>query len=176
EACPNNLAPTSSTTAQLVIGDALAVCLLKLRGFTPADFARFHPGGSLGKKLYMRVSDIFDEQLLPRVNLNESLQNVIIEISSKRLGATAVVNDKDQIAGIITDGDLRRMLQKNTDTTSFTAEMIMSVSPKAIDYDEMAINAFNLMEKNKITQLLVTKEGKYVGMIHLHDLLREGIV
>ncbi|MDD4385888.1 MAG: KpsF/GutQ family sugar-phosphate isomerase [Bacteroidales bacterium] len=176
EACPNNLAPTSSTTAQLVIGDALAVCLLKLRGFTPADFARFHPGGSLGKKLYMRVSDIFDEQLLPRVNLNESLQNVIIEISSKRLGATAVVNDKGQIAGIVTDGDLRRMLQKNTDTTNFTAEMIMSVSPKAIDYDEMAINAFNLMENNKITQLLVTKEGKYVGMIHLHDLLREGIV
>jgi arabinose-5-phosphate isomerase len=176
EACPNNLAPTSSTTAQLVIGDALAVCLLKLRGFTPADFARFHPGGSLGKKLYMRVSDIFDEQLLPKVNLNETIQNVIIEISSKRLGATAVVDSKEQIAGIITDGDLRRMLQKNIDTSNLTAEMIMSTSPKTTDYDEMAINAFNLMESNTITQLLVIKEGRYVGMIHLHDILREGIV
>jgi len=176
EACPNNLAPTSSTTAQLVIGDALAVCLLKLRGFTPADFARFHPGGSLGKKLYMRVSDIFDEQLLPKVSPDEVIQNVIIEISSKRMGATAVVDNNGSIVGIVTDGDLRRMLQNNTDTSSLTAGAIMSISPKTIDVDELAINAFNLMEANKITQLLVLNNGKYVGMIHLHDILREGIV
>jgi arabinose-5-phosphate isomerase len=176
EACPNNLAPTSSTTAQLVIGDALAVCLLKLRGFTPADFARFHPGGSLGKKLYMRVSDIFDEQLLPKVSPEDVIQDVIIEISSKRMGATAVVDNNGSIVGIVTDGDLRRMLQNNADTSSLTAEVIMSKSPKTIDVDELAINAFNLMEANKITQLLVLNNGKYVGMIHLHDILREGIV
>ncbi|HDP54340.1 MAG TPA: KpsF/GutQ family sugar-phosphate isomerase [Bacteroidetes bacterium] len=176
EACPNNLAPTSSTTAQLVIGDALAVCLLNLRGFTPADFARFHPGGSLGKKLYMRVSDIFDEQLLPKVCPDEVIQNVIIEISSKRMGATAVVDSNGNIVGIVTDGHLRRMLQNNADTSSLTAGAIMSKSPKTIDVDELAINAFNLMEANKITQLLVLNNGKYVGMIHLHDILREGIV
>lgn len=176
EACPNNLAPTSSTTAQLVIGDAIAVCLLNLKGFTPTDFARFHPGGSLGKKLYMRVDDILNRTIIPRVDDFEVIRNVIVEISSKRMGATAVINSKGEIAGIITDGDLRRMLQRNESVESLKAADIMSVNPKTIEYDELAINAFNLMEKNKITQLLVKENGKYVGMIHLHDILREGIV
>ena len=176
EACPNNLAPTSSTTAQMVLGDALAVCLLKLRGFTPSDFARFHPGGSLGKKLYMRVADIFDDGKVPRVAKNERIKSVIVEISSKRMGAAAVVDDKGDIAGIITDGDLRRMLQANDSIEGLTASQIMSANPKTIEQDELAINAFNLMEKNKITQLLVTNGGKYVGMIHLHDILREGLI
>lgn len=176
EACPNNLAPTSSTTAQLVIGDALAVCLLKLRGFTPADFARFHPGGSLGKKLYMRVSDIFTENNAPRVHPNDPIPSVIIEISSKRLGATAVIDDNDRVVGIITDGDLRRMLQKNMSIEGLTAKDIMSTTPKIIAPDELAINAFHLMEQHKITQLLVIDNEKYLGIIHIHDILREGIV
>jgi len=176
EACPNNLAPTSSTTAQLVLGDALAVCLLKLRGFTPQDFARFHPGGSLGKKLYMRVSDIFSTTNIPQVNLNDRIQSVILEISSKRLGAAAVLDDNGDMVGIITDGDLRRMLQKNIPVDTLSAKDIMTVSPKTIEKDELAIHAFNLMEQHKITQLAVMERGKYVGMIHLHDILREGIV
>lgn len=176
EACPNNLAPTSSTTAQLVIGDALAVCLLKLRGFTPADFARFHPGGSLGKKLYMRVSDIFTENNVPRVHPNDPIPSVIIEISSKRLGATAVIDDNSRVVGIITDGDLRRMLQKNLNIDGLTAKDIMSTTPKIIAPDELAINAFHMMEQHKITQLLVIDKGSYLGIIHIHDILREGIV
>ncbi len=176
EACPNNLAPTSSTTAQLVIGDALAVCLLKLRGFTPADFARFHPGGSLGKKLYMRVADVFDQSNPPKVRITDKIRDVILEISSKRLGATAVIGNNEQLAGIITDGDLRRMLQRNESVELLVAENIMSVNPKTIDKDELAINAFNLMETNKITQLIVLDKGKYAGMVHIHDILREGIV
>ncbi|MDI3527040.1 MAG: arabinose-5-phosphate isomerase [Tenuifilum sp.] len=176
EACPNNLAPTSSTTAQLVIGDAIAVCLLKLRGFTPADFARFHPGGSLGKKLYMRVSDIYSQDNVPKVNIDDTLPSVIIEISSKRLGATAVLDNNGNLQGIITDGDLRRMLQKNISTEGITAKEIMSVNPKTITPDELAINAFNLMEQHKITQLLVVENNKYLGVIHIHDILREGIV
>jgi arabinose-5-phosphate isomerase len=176
EACPNNLAPTSSTTAQLVIGDALAVCLLKLRGFTPADFARFHPGGSLGKKLYMRVTDVFDNSNAPRVRLSDKIREVIVEISSKRLGATAVLNAEGDLAGVITDGDLRRMLQRNEPIEKLTASDIMSIHPKTIEKDELAINAFNLMESNKITQLVVTENGKYIGLVHIHDILREGIV
>lgn len=176
EACPNNLAPTSSTTAQLVIGDALAVCLLKLRGFTPADFARFHPGGSLGKKLYMRVSDIFSQNNAPRVHPNDPIPSVIIEISSKRLGATAVIDDNEKLLGIITDGDLRRMLQNNSTIEGLTAKDIMSRTPKTIDPNELAINAFHLMEQHKITQLLVMENDKYLGVIHIHDILREGIV
>jgi arabinose-5-phosphate isomerase len=176
EACPNNLAPTSSTTAQLVLGDALAVCLLKLRGFTTADFARFHPGGSLGKKLYMRVVDIYDEAIVPKVDMGEKIRDVIVEISSKRMGATAVIDSNGEIAGIVTDGDLRRMLQKNDNIENLTASEIMSANPKTIEREELAINAFNLMERNKITQLLVTNNGKYVGMIHLHDILREGLI
>lgn len=176
EACPNNLAPTSSTTAQMVIGDALAVCLLKLRGFTPADFARFHPGGALGKKLYMRVSDIFTSTDVPKVRPDDRIRSVILEISSKRLGATAVVDSHDRVVGIITDGDLRRMLQKNQSIEGLTAADIMTVNPKTIDREELAIAAFNLMEQNKITQLLVTHEERYEGVIHIHDILREGIV
>lgn len=176
EACPNNLAPTSSTTAQLVIGDALAVCLLHLRGFTPDDFAKVHPGGSLGKKLYMRVSDIFTEVNAPKVTLEDKIRTIILEMTSKRLGATAVLNPDNSVAGIITDGDLRRMLQKNDPVDLLTAKDIMSANPKSIDKDELAINAFNKLEVHKITQLIVTENGKYAGMIHLHDILKEGIV
>lgn len=176
EACPNNLAPTSSTTAQLVIGDALAVCLLNLRGFSPEDFARVHPGGALGKKLYMRVSDIFSEENAPKVNLDDKIRTIILEMTSKRLGATAVLNVDGSVAGIITDGDLRRMLQKNDSVDNLTAKDIMSVNPKSIDKNELAIHAFNKMESHKITQLIVTKSDKYAGMIHLHDILKEGLV
>ncbi len=176
EACPNNLAPTSSTTAQLVIGDALAVCLLKLRGFTQDDFARVHPGGSLGKKLYMRVSDIFTNVNAPKVNLDDRIRTIILEMTSKRLGATAVLNPDNTVAGIITDGDLRRMLQKNDSVENLLAKDIMSANPKSIEKDELAVNAFNKMESHKITQLIVTENNKYAGMIHLHDILKEGIV
>ena len=176
EACPNNLTPTSSTTAQLVICDAIAVCLLHMHGFTKDDFARFHPGGTLGKKLYMRVQDIFHGQKPPKVFLSDSLKNVIVEISSKRMGAAAVVDKKDTVLGIITDGDIRRMLEKGKDINKVTAKDIMSPSPKTVSVEEMAINAFYLMEKNKITQLIVCKDDKYKGMLHLHDILQEGIV
>ncbi|MDX9695945.1 MAG: KpsF/GutQ family sugar-phosphate isomerase [Bacteroidales bacterium] len=176
EACPNNLAPTSSTTAQLVIGDALAVCLLEYRGFSSEDFAKYHPGGALGKKLYMRVSDLYKNNEAPKVSVNENVKNVIIEISSKRLGATAVLNEKDELAGIITDGDIRRMLQKNDRIDVLTAKDIMSINPKTIDKDELAINAFQLMENNHITQLIVTSKKKYIGIVHIHDILKEGIV
>lgn len=177
EACPNNLAPTSSTTAQLVVGDALAVCLLEYRGFSKDDFAKVHPGGALGKKLYMRVEDIYKINEAPRVNYNESLKNVIIEISSKRLGATVVLDAKKEWIGFITDGDIRRMLQNNENIVELTAKDIMSENPKTVNEDELAINAFNLMEKNNITQLMVVNNSnKYMGIIHLHDILREGIV
>jgi len=176
EACPNNLAPTSSTTAQLVIGDALAVCLLKLRGFTPEDFARFHPGGSLGKKLYMRVSDIFSRSNAPVVLEDASISAVILEMTTKRLGATAVVNSNGNLLGIITDGDLRRMLQKNNTIESLCAKDIMTINPKSVKKDELAIQAFNIMENHKITQLVVLENDKYLGLIHIHDILKEGIV
>jgi len=176
EACPNNLAPTSSTTAQLVIGDALAVCLLKLRGFTPDDFARVHPGGALGKKLYMRVSDIFSDENVPKVSLDDRIQTIILEMTSKRLGATGVIDANGGLAGIITDGDLRRMLHKNESVQNLTAKEIMTINPKSIEKSELAIHAFNKMEAHKITQLVVTENGKYVGMIHLHDILKEGLV
>ncbi|MDR3287588.1 MAG: KpsF/GutQ family sugar-phosphate isomerase [Prevotellaceae bacterium] len=175
EACPNNLAPTSSTTAQLVIGDALAICLLKMRGFSAEDFARVHPGGSLGKKLYTRVGDIMSKAK-PQVKNTDVIRDVIIEISSNYLGSTAVVNDLGKIAGIITDGDLRRMLQLEVDIKTLTAENIMSLNPKTIDSSELAIKAFTTMEKNKITQMLVVHDDDYVGVIHIHDILREGIV
>ena len=176
EACPNNLAPTSSTTAQLVIGDALAVCLLNLRGFSPEDFARVHPGGSLGKKLYMRVADIFIKENPPKVNADDKIRAIILEMTTKRMGATAVVDSNNKLLGIITDGDLRRMIQRNETIENLTAKDIMTASPKTIDRTEMAINAFNLMESHKITQLVVLENGKYIGMIHLHDILKEGIV
>ena len=176
EACPNNLAPTSSTTAQLVIGDALAVCLLKYRGFSSTDFAKYHPGGALGKKLYMRLSDLYINNEVPKVFETDKVDKIIIEISSKFLGASAVLNNKNELTGIVTDGDLRRMLIENKDIKNLTAKDIMSPSPKTIEKDELAIRAFNIMEENNITQIIVTDNNKYVGMVHLHDILKEGIV
>ena len=174
EACPNNLAPTSSTTAQLVIGDALAVCLLELKDFKSTDFAQYHPGGTLGKKLYLRVGDLINKNEIPKVSLNSSIKEVIIEISQKRLGATAVLNNH-KIVGVITDGDIRRMLNNNVDFANLFAENIMNPHPKTITPDAMATEAFQIMNNNSITQLLVENQGNYIGIIHLHDLLKEGI-
>ncbi len=177
EACPNNLAPTTSTTAQLVMGDALAVCLLERKGFTREDFAKVHPGGSLGKQLYMKVSDLIASNDTPRVQEDTSLSDVIYEISSKRLGATAVVDENDKVIGFITDGDIRRMLQRSSSTDGLLAKDIMSPRPKTIFEGEMATQAFMLMERHKITQLpVVNANDDYIGMIHLHDILKEGIV
>jgi arabinose-5-phosphate isomerase len=176
EACPNNLAPTTSTTAQLVMGDALAICLLEMKDFTSKDFAKYHPGGSLGKRLYLRVSDLVEKNEVPRVGLNENVTDVIIEISEKRLGATAVLGTNNIIVGIITDGDIRRMLKNHVDLSVLRAEDIMSKNPKSIDADAMAIEALDIMEANNITQLLVTENGTYKGVVHLHDLLKEGII
>lgn len=176
ESDPNNLAPTSSTTTQLVMGDALAVCLLQKRGFSQEQFAMYHPGGSLGKRLYLRVSDVMDMNVRPFVGLNESIQKTIINISQNRLGATAVLDGKGNLKGIITDGDVRRMLEKGHPNEKTVAKEIMSKNPKQIDINDMAVNAFNIMQKNKITSVVVMKEGRYVGLIHIHDILREGIV
>ncbi len=177
EACPNNLAPTSSTTAQLVMGDALAMTLLKLRGFSASDFARVHPGGALGKRLYIRVEDIMSKDHVPQVSPSASIEQVIIEISSKMLGATAVIATDGQLKGIITDGDLRRMLQSKKEIHRLKAADIMSPNPKTIAPDELAVKAFSIMEENKITQLVVCSHaGEYCGIIHLHDILREGVV
>lgn len=175
EACPNNLAPTTSTTAQLVIGDALAICLLELRGFSSTDFAKYHPGGALGKKLYLRVLDLSSINQKPQVTENTNIKNVIIEISEKMLGVTAVVENK-KIIGIITDGDLRRMLSKVDDFSQLTAKDIMSKNPRRIDANAMAIDAMEVMETNGISQLLVEKNGEYAGVVHLHDLIKEGII
>jgi len=175
EACPNNLAPTTSTTAQLVIGDALAVCLLEKRGFSSKDFAKYHPGGALGKRLYLRVNTISDSNQKPKVAPNASIKEVIVEISEKLLGVTAVV-ENDTILGVITDGDLRRMLSKTDDFSSLKAADIMSKNPKRIARDALAIDAKELMEDFGITQLLVENSGKYDGVIHLHDLVKEGII
>lgn len=175
EACPNNLAPTSSTTAQMVMGDALAVCLLEARGFTSGDFARLHPGGAIGKQLYLKVSDLYAGNPAPRVNHDDDIKTVIIEISSKRLGATAVLKG-NTLLGIITDGDLRRMLEKNSDITTLKAADIMSKNPRTIASDILAVNALSIMRGNNITQLLVVDKQKYKGVIHIHDILREGIL
>lgn len=176
EACPNNLAPTSSTTAQMAMGDALAVCLLKQRGFTSKDFAKYHPGGALGKKLYLRVEDISSQNEKPVVSSNQTLKEVIVEISSKRLGVAAVV-DNNKLIGIVTDGDLRRMLGKDLDINQLTVKDIMSTSPKTIQQNSLAIEALHYMEDKSISQLLVVDENNaYLGVIHLHDLLREGII
>lgn len=176
EACPNNLAPTTSTTAQLVMGDALAVCLLNLKGFTTEDFARFHPGGALGKRLYLRVSDLSNMNHKPQVKESSTVREIIYEISSKRLGATVVIDDKQNIKGIITDGDLRRMLEKHEHTGSLTAKEICSPNPKSIEGDALAVNALELMRNHNITQLVVTNNGKYDGILHLHDLVKEGLL
>ena len=176
EACPNNLAPTTSTTAHLALGDALAVCLLNLRNFSSEDFAKFHPGGALGKQLYLRVDDVMVGRDLPLVKPDTPLDEVIIEISSKRLGAAAVINDDKKLLGIITDGDLRRMLQKGINFKDAKAEDIFSKNPKTIESGELAVKALQIMQQNSITQLIVLKDGKVSGIIHLHDLLKEGIV
>ena len=176
EACPNNLAPTSSTTTQLVMGDAMAVSLLKMRGFSQQDFAKYHPGGSLGKRLYLRVRYLIDRSLKPCVNKEESIQNTIINISQNRLGATVVLDDDGQICGIITDGDVRRMVERGTPITALRAKDIMSVNPKKIESGELAVKAFEIMERYKITSVVVMEDEKYVGLIHIHDILREGIV
>jgi arabinose-5-phosphate isomerase len=175
EACPNNLAPTTSTTAQLAMGDALAVCLLDLKSFTSNDFAKYHPGGALGKKLYLRVGEVADQNEKPMVKPEDSLNQVILEISSKRLGATAVVSDK-QLVGVITDGDLRRMLSTNHSLGETKANDIMSTNPKIIDYNSLAVEALKVMKANHISQLIVINNGEYAGLIHLHDLIREGII
>lgn len=175
EACPNNLAPTTSTTAQLVMGDALAVCLQDLRGFTKKDFAKYHPGGALGKRLYLRVSDLITNNQIPKVNASDSIAKVIVEISERRLGVTAVL-ENEKLVGIITDGDLRRMLSKTTDINHFTAKDIMGKNPKTIQENAMAIAALEKLESNNITQILVVDaQEKYIGVVHLHDLIKEGI-
>jgi len=175
EACPNNLAPTTSTTAQLVMGDALAVCLLELRGFTSSDFAKYHPGGALGKRLYLRVSDLVEKNEAPKVAKTDSIAKVIIEISEKRLGVTAVV-ENDKIIGIITDGDIRRMLSKSTKIDAFIASDIMGNKAKTIHRDAMAVEALDILENNSISQLLVVDDNNnYAGVVHLHDLIKEGI-
>ncbi len=175
EACPNNLAPTTSTTAQLVIGDALAICLLEIRGFSSKDFAKYHPGGALGKKLYLRVHDLSSVNQKPAVTPDTNIGQVIVEITEKLLGVTAVI-EKGKIIGIITDGDLRRMLTKVTDFSGLTAKDIMTKNPKRIDFDAMAVDAMDMMEQHGISQLLVEEKGKYAGVVHLHDLIKEGIL
>lgn len=176
EACPNNLAPTASTTAQLVMGDALAIALLECRGFTPNDFAKYHPGGSLGKQLYLRVKDLSCQNEKPQVSPLDPIKSVIIEISSKRLGVAAVIENRE-LKGVITDGDLRRMLLKGLSIDTTLAKDIMSLNPKCVHEDDMAIKALNLMRQNNITQAIVLdSQDRYAGVIHLHDLLKEGIV
>ena len=176
EACPNNLAPTSSTTAQVVLGDALAICLMEVKGFGSDEFAKFHPGGTLGKKLYLRVGDLFVNNEKPSVKINFLLKDVIIEITKKRLGATVVLDNEGKLVGIITDGDLRRMLEKDITLSEVKARDIMSSNPKTIGTDEFAVTALDMMRKKNITQLVVTNGNDYAGIIHLHDLIREGII
>ncbi|HIZ86276.1 MAG TPA: KpsF/GutQ family sugar-phosphate isomerase [Candidatus Coprenecus stercoravium] len=175
EACPNNLAPTTSTTLHLVVCDAIAMALSRYRNFTPEDFGRFHPGGSLGKRLYMRVEDVFDKTNKPWVSEDETIKNAIITISSHRLGATVVLGPDGSLKGIITDGDVRRMIENGKDINTLRAGDIMSRSPKTIDLSALAVDALRLMEANKITSVVVLSEGKYAGLIHIHDIMREGI-
>lgn len=176
EACPNNLAPTSSTTAQLVMGDAMAVALLECKSFTEKDFAKFHPGGSLGKKMYLKVDDLYKQNAKPYVFESDDIYNVIMEISEKRLGATAVLNKNNELSGIITDGDLRRMLEKKVSLENIKAKDIMNRKPKLTQTGTLALNAFEKMKKNNITQLIVSENNNYIGIIHIHDILKEGIV
>jgi len=176
EACPNNLAPTSSTTAQLVMGDALAVCLMELKGFTGRDFARFHPGGLLGKQLYLRVQDLYILNQKPIVFLNSPLHEVIVSISGSRLGTTVVVDEASTILGVITDGDLRRMLEKNSSLEGIKASDIMTRHPKTIHAEALAMEALDLLRNFDITQLIVADHEKYLGVLHLHDLVREGLI
>ncbi|MEO0312376.1 MAG: hypothetical protein RIQ89_2033 [Bacteroidota bacterium] len=175
EACPHNLAPTTSSTAQLAMGDALAICLLELKSFSSKDFAKYHPGGALGKKLYLKVGDISSQNSKPIISPDASLAKVIVEITSKRQGAVAVIQ-KNKLLGVITDGDLRRMLQKGSFDKNITAKSIMNKKPKTIEADALAITALDLMKAFNISQLIVTKKGTYEGMLHLHDLIKEGLI
>ena len=174
EICPNNLAPTNSTTAQLVIGDAIAATLVKIKGFTSNDFAKFHPGGSLGKKLYLKVNDLIDSDLKPMVSIDDDIKDVIIEISNKMLGITPVFSS-DLIVGVITDGDLRRTLLNNQEISTLKAKDIMTANPQIIDSDTLASEALEIMKKNKISQLIVTNNKLYLGVIHIQSLIKEGI-
>ena len=174
EICPNNLAPTNSTTAQLVIGDAIAATLVKIKGFTSNDFAKFHPGGSLGKKLYLKVNDLIDSDLKPMVSIDDDIKDVIIEISNKMLGITPVFSS-DSIVGVITDGDLRRTLLNNQEISTLKAKDIMTANPQIIDSDTLASEALEIMKKNKISQLIVTNNKLYLGVIHIQSLIKEGI-
>lgn len=176
EACPNNLAPTTSTTAQMVMGDALAICLMEARGFKPEDFAKYHPGGALGKKLFLRVADLAILNEKPMVKASTPVKEVLVEITANRLGTAAVVDEKGKITGIITDGDIRRMLEKQYSFLDYTAKDIMGTNPKTIEAGELAINALEMMRQNNISQLLVVNDGAYAGVVHLHDLVREGII
>lgn len=175
EACPNNLAPTTSTTAQLVMGDALAICLLELRGFSSKDFAKFHPGGTLGKKLYLRVSDIAINNMVPKVETHSAVKDVIVEISEKMLGVAAVL-ENGKLVGVVTDGDIRRMLNKYENINGLTAKDIMTSNPKTIEPGVLAVKALNEMQANGISQLLVAEKGVYQGVVHLHNLINEGIL
>jgi arabinose-5-phosphate isomerase len=175
EVTPGNPIPTASTTAQMVMGDALAVALLECRGFTVDDFARYHPGGSLGKKMYLKAENLYSKNQKPEVDINDSIQEVIIEISARRLGAAAVTNN-GKLEGIITDGDLRRMLQRNIDINELKASDILTVNPKTISPSTLAVEALQIMRQNNITQLVVVEDGTYLGIVHLHDILHEGII
>ncbi|MFM6954603.1 MAG: SIS domain-containing protein [Sphingobacteriaceae bacterium] len=175
EACPHNLAPTTSTTAQLAMGDALAVCLLESREFTSSDFARFHPGGALGKRLYLKVGDLAAQNEKPQVSLNTPVKEVLLEITKNRLGAAAVV-ENSTLVGIVTDGDIRRMLEKGQFSETFTAKDIMGTHPKTIEANALAVDALHQMRSLNISQILVSENGTYSGIVHLHDLLKEGII
>jgi arabinose-5-phosphate isomerase len=176
EACPNNLAPTNSTTAQMVMGDVLAICLMETKEFKTGDFAKYHPGGALGKKMYLRVSDLILQHEKPIVHIGDDVRKAIVEISKKRLGATGVLGDEDEIIGIITDGDVRRMFEKYEDFKGLMAKDIMSTKPKTIEIDTLAVQALELMKQNNISQLLVVHNNAYIGILHVHDLMREGII
>ncbi|MBU6261750.1 MAG: KpsF/GutQ family sugar-phosphate isomerase [Bacteroidetes bacterium] len=176
EACPNNLAPTSSTTAQLVMGDVIAVCLMQLKGFTSADFGKYHPGGNLGKRLFLKVADVTSQDCKPAVSPSTKLKDVIVEITKNRMGTAVVLNNEHQIVGIITDGDLRRMLEKTVQIETVTAADIMSSTPQVIDHQTLAVEAIDKMKQNEISQLVVTKEGNYYGILHIHELIKEGLI
>jgi len=175
EACPNNLAPTTSTSAQMAMGDALAICLLELRGFSSADFAKYHPGGALGKKLYLRVADIVVNNQKPQVDVNSNVKEVIVEISEKMLGVTAVI-ENDKVVGVVTDGDIRRMLSKYDNINGLTAKDIMTSNPKSVEVDTLAVNALKLLQEKGISQLLAFDNGAYAGVVHIHNLINEGIL
>tara|TARA_B100000513_G_scaffold180374_1_gene98823 strand:- start:1802 stop:2767 length:966 start_codon:yes stop_codon:yes gene_type:complete len=175
EACPNNLAPTTSTTAQLVMGDVLAVCLLECREFTDDDFARYHPGGTIGKQLFMKIGELCSSNQVAKVSADSSVNEVIIEISNKRLGATAVV-ENNKLVGIITDGDIRRMLENQSDWNNFKAFDIMNSNPKIVNDDDLASTALKVMQQNNISQIIVVNNATYIGIVHIHDILKEGVV